>query len=217
MTAKSVRILLTLTVLLFGASQVMAQEKSACRILCAPEFGVDPSMTFDNVFGAARVLTPDGTTAREPSEVNFEVTLSVDLPTRRSWLAFTIEANLQPFDSESTPGLEFETNVTWLPSTRTRGWLTSHVDLVDDFSPAERPTDRRAYTHKLNFEFAAEVAIFNWLAGDRWAKGIELEASLDYVATGLARQGDVIEGVRFIDSASPWSFSLVVDVPIAPF
>ena len=44
------------------------------------------------------------------------------------------------------PELEFETNVMWLPGGRTRGWLIFHFDIVDKFSAAERPTDRRAYT-----------------------------------------------------------------------
>jgi hypothetical protein len=33
-----------------------------------------------------------------------------------------------------------------------RGWLTSHFDVVDQFSPAERPDATSAYTHKLDFE-----------------------------------------------------------------
>jgi hypothetical protein len=36
-------------------------------------------------------------------------------------------------------------------------------DVVDKFSPAQRPSDRRAYTHKLNFELDTSVAAFNWL------------------------------------------------------
>jgi hypothetical protein len=40
---------------------------------------------------------------------------------------------------------------------------------------------------------------------------------LDYVATGLPKAGDVINGRRFLDDASPWSFSLVFVVPVAPF
>jgi hypothetical protein len=39
---------------------------------------------------------------------------------------------------------------------------------------------------------------------------------LDYVATGLPKAGDVIDGGRFLDDASPWSFSVVFVLPIAP-
>jgi hypothetical protein len=95
-----------------------------------------------------------------------------------------------PSERESTPELEFETNLIWLPAERTGGWVSSHFDIVDKFSAAERPTDRRAYTHKLNFELDTSVAIFNWLPEGRWLRGVELEGSLDYVATGLPRAGD---------------------------
>ena len=213
--ARSLGTVLTMALILCGASQVTAQDQSACQVLCAPEFGVEPTVT--STFGAARIAQPDGTTGRDPDETDFEVVLSLDLPTRIPWLGFTIEGSLEPFDLESTPELEFEMNVTWLASNRTGGWLSSHVDLVDDFSPAARPTDRRAYTHKLNFEFAASAAIFNWLPKDRWLRGVEVEGSLDYIATGLPKTGDIIDGVRYIDRASPWSFSFVVAVPIAPF
>jgi hypothetical protein len=88
---------------------------------------------------------------------------------------------------------------------------------VDKFSAAERPGDRRAYTHKLNLELDTSLAVFNWLPEGRWLRGIELEGSLDYVVTGLPRAGDRIKGVRFLDNASPWSFSVVFVVPVAPF
>jgi hypothetical protein len=88
---------------------------------------------------------------------------------------------------------------------------------VDTFSPAERPTDRRARTtHKLNFELDTSVAIFNRLPQGRRLRGVELEGSLDYVATGQPKAGDVIDGGRFLNDGSPWSFSGVFVLPIAP-
>ncbi len=118
---------------------------------------------------------------------------------------------------ESTPELELESNFVWLPALRTRGWISSHVDVVDKFSAAERPGDSRAYTHKLNFELDTSVRLFNWLPAERWLRGVELEGSLDYVATGLPQRGDIIDGRRYLDDASPWSFSLVLVLPVAPF
>ena len=47
-------------------------------------------------------------------------------------------------------------------------------------------------------------------------KHVEVEGSLDYVATGLPRAGDVIDGERYVDDASPWGFSLVFVLPMAP-
>ena len=205
-----------LLVLHLAATPARAQEPTPCRVLCAPEFKVEPTITFTNVFGSPQILQKDGAVTRERRETEFEVILSLGLPTRVSWLEFTVEAIFLPFDRDSTPELEFETNFVWLPSERTGGWLSSHFDVVDKFSPAERPRDRRAYTHKLNLELDTSLAIFNWLEEGRWLRGVELEGSLDYVATGLPRSGDEIDGARFVDRASPWSFSVVCVLPVAP-
>jgi hypothetical protein len=202
--------------LVLGGTTSWAQEQAPCRVLCAPQFNVEPTITFSNLFGSPRIVGNDGSVAREPRDVEFEVILSLGLPTRIRWLEFTVEAIFLPFERDSTPELEFETNLVWLPGERTRGWVSSHVDIVDKFSAAERPTDRRAYTHKLNLELDTSVSIFNWLREGRWLRGVELEGSLDYVATGLPKAGDVIDGGRFLDNASPWSFSLVFVLPVAP-
>jgi hypothetical protein len=208
--------LLVLAYTLLGVSASIAQQQTACRLFCAPEFKVEPTLTFTNLFGSPRIVAVDGVPARERRGTDFEVILSLDLPTRHSRLGFTVEAIFLPFDRHSTPELEFETNVVWLSAERTRGWVSSHFDIVDKFSPAERPSDRRAYTHKLNLELDTSVAVFNWLPEGRWLRGVELEGSLDFVATGLPRAGDRIDGVRFVDSASPWSFSIVFVLPVAP-
>jgi hypothetical protein len=196
------------------ASPAAAQQPERCRVLCSPELNVEPTVTFTNLFGSPRIASDHGTT-REERKAEFEVILSLVLPTRVRWLEFTLEAIFLPFESDSTPELEFESNFIWLPAARTRGWIASHVDVVDQFSKAERPSDRRAYTHKLNFELDTSVSIFNWLPEGRWLRGVEVEGSLDYVASGLPRRNDVIDGRRFVDSASPWSFSLVFVVPVA--
>lgn len=204
-------------VAVLSAPQAMAQEAPPCRVLCAPELKVEPTFTFTNLFGSPRILDQDGRSKRQGRATEFEVILSLGLPTRVSWLEFTVEAIFLPFDRDSTPELEFETNVVWLPSDRTKGWLSSHVDVVDKFSPAARPTDRRAYTHKLNLELDTSLSIFNWLPEGRWLRGVELEGSLDYVASGLLKAGDTVGGKRYLDKASPWSFSLVFVLPLAPF
>jgi hypothetical protein len=201
---------------LLGTPQVFAQAPPVCHVLCTPKLKVEPTMTFTNLFGPPRIVGEQGIVTRERRETEFEVIVSVGLPTRARWLEFTVEAIFLPFDREGTPELEFESNFTWLRAERTRGWISSHFDIVDKFSPAERPTDRRAYTHKLNFELDTSVAVFNWLPNGRWLKGVELEGSLDYVATGLPRTGDRIDSIRLLEKASPWSFSIVFVLPIAP-
>jgi len=208
--------LLVFALVVVGAPQVIAQVPPACQVLCAPVLKVEPTVTFTNVFGSPRIIGEQGTTTRERPETEFEIIFSVGLPTRTSWLEFTVEAIFQPFDRESTPELEFETNFIWLPAERTRGWVSSHFDIVDKFSAAERPGGRRAYTHKLNLELDTSLSVFNWLPERRWLRGVELEGSLDFVATGLPKAGDRIDGARFIDDASPWSFSVVFVLPIAP-
>lgn len=202
--------------LILGVAPARAQEPATCRVLCTPEFKIEPTITFTTLFNSPRIIRDDGVPARDERETDFELILSVGLPTRVSWLAFTVEAIFLPFEADSTPELEFETNLVWLPGTRTHGWLSSHFDVVDKFSPAERPSDRRAYTHKLNFELDTSVSIFNWLPEGRWLRGVELEGSLDYVATGLIKAGDQINGARYLEDASPWSFSIVFVVPVAP-
>jgi len=209
-------VLLVCAFALMGSPHAMAQGTPTCRLLCAPEFNVEPTISFTNLFRSPRIVDDQGTTTRKPRESEFELILSLELPTRASWLEFTVEAIFLPFDRESTPELEFETNLTWLPGERTRGWVSSHFDVVDKFSAAERPTDRRAYTHKLNLELDTSFSLFNWLPEGRWLRGVELEGSLDYVATGLPRAGDRLGAIRFVDDASAWSFSVVFVVPIAP-
>lgn len=208
------RVAFAWVMLVLGVVPSWAQDP--CRVLCAPEFNVEPTFTFPNLFGSPRVAGDDGKIARDGREAEFEVILSMGLPTRVAWLEFTVEAIFLPFDRDSTPELEFETNVVWLPSDRTGGWLTSHFDIVDKFSAAQRPTDRRAYTHKLNLELDTSVSIFNWSRKDGWLHGVELEGSLDYVAMGLPKAGDRVDAGRYLDDASAWSFSVVFVLPIAP-
>ena len=80
-----------------------AQEQRPCRILCAPEFHVEPTITFTNVFAAPRITGADGIVTREARETEFEVILSLGLPTRLRWLEFTVEAIFLPFERDGTP------------------------------------------------------------------------------------------------------------------
>jgi hypothetical protein len=59
-----------------------------------------------------------------------------------------------------------------------------------------------AYTHKLNLELDTAVAVFNRLPTGHWLRDVEIEGSLDYVATGLP-------------AGTPrWSFSVVFLIPL---
>ena len=229
-------------ILLALAPPALAQDddEPRCRILCAPDFKVEPTVTFENLVNRARfeTLGDDGaaTAGRQERESVFEVILALGIPTEIPRVGFTLETILVPWgETDRHPftgatsgqlggaairdnGIEFELelNLDWLTGEQTGGWIESHFDVVDKFSPAERPTDTSVYTHKLNFELDTAFLLFNWLPDDNWLSHVELEGSLDYVATGLPRAGDVIGGERYLDDASRWGFSVVAVLPMAP-
>ena len=227
--------------LLLAAQPAAAQadDDPPCRFLCVPDFKVEPTMTFENLAGRARVEVTDeagGTVVeRQARESVFEVILALGIPTEIPRVGFTLETifvpagetDAHPFTGATSRQLgssirdngiefEFELNLDWLTGDQTGGWVESHFDIVDKFSPAARPTDTSVYTHKLNFELDTAFLLFNRLPDDNWLKHVELEGSLDYVATGLPRAGDVIDGERYLDDASGWGFSLVFVLPMAP-
>ena len=172
-----------LFILLFIAVPVSAQQ-GRCRFLCEPTLLVEPTITWEK----------DATV--------FETIFALDLSTPIPRVGVTLEAITKPFSDENELELESELKLYWLEGEQTSGWLSSHFDIVDKFSPAERPTDTRAYTHKLNFELDTAVAVFSRLPERNWLRDVEIEGSLDYVATGLPKE------------ASRWSFSLVFVFPI---
>jgi hypothetical protein len=169
--------------LVLTATPVFAQAPT-CKFLCEPTLLVEPTVTWEK----------DATV--------FETIFALDLSTPIPRLGVTLEAITKPFSDENDVELESELKLYWLESEQTGGWLSSHFDLVDKFSPAKRSTDRRAYTHKLNLELDTAVALFSRLPENTWLHDVEIEGSLDYVATGLPRD------------ASRWSFSLVFVFPV---
>ena len=205
-----------------GAPQagLYAQERDQCAFLCAPELKIEPTLTIENLFSPARVETIKNglvvETVRQGRDRVFELVFAADVPTEIPRVGFTFEAIFSPFRDDTEVELELELNLTWLEPEQTGGWVESHFDIIDKFSPAERPTDTSAYTHKLNIELDTAVLLFKWLPEDNWLRNVELEGSLDYVATGLPKAGDVIGDERLLDDASPWSFSVVVVLPLAP-
>ena len=225
-----------------GAPQagLYAEERDRCAFLCAPELKIEPNFTIEYIFSPARVATiEDGRvieTARQEREKVLELILAVGIPTEIPRVGFTVETIFLPFaETSENPftgataeelgrtsirdnpiEVELELNLGLLEPEQTGGWVESHFDIVDKISPAARPDDTSAYTHKLNLELDTAVLLFKWLPDDNWLRNVELEGSLDYVATGLPKAGDVIGNERFLDDASPWSFSVVVVLPLAP-
>jgi hypothetical protein len=212
------RTALVAAILLGIPSAALAQDPDPCRFICELAWKVEPTITIENLANRHRVVTPDGVTERVERERVFEIVLALDMPTKIPWLGFTVEAIASPFSDDNDVELEFESNFHWLTESMTRGWVTSHFDIVDQFSPADRPDVGRAYTHKLDFELDTALHVFKWLPEDRWLRGVEFETSLDYLATGIPKKGDLFpEGSLFLDDASHWSLSFVFVIPVAPF
>ena len=173
-----------IALMLVSAAVPVAAQQPPCRFLCEPALLIEPTVTFER----------DATV--------FETIFALDLATPVPRVGVTLEAITKPFRDENDVELESELKLYWLESEQTNGWLSSHFDIVDKFSGAERPTDSRAYTHKLNFELDTAVALFSRLPETNWLRDVEIEGSFDYVATGLPKE------------AGRWSFSLVFVIPI---
>lgn len=210
-----------------------------CAFLCAPEVKIEPTLTVEHLFGRARTeQLEDGevvASGRQARESVFELILAVGIPTEIPRVGFTVETIFVPFGDTDThpftglsvgPGrtpirdngieVELELNLSLLEPEQTGGWVESHFDIVDKISPGETPDAASVYTHKLNFELDTAFLPFSRLSQDTWLHHLEVEGSLDYVATGLPKAGDVIGNVRYLDDASGWSFSLVGVIPLAP-
>jgi len=234
-------VLLTLVIGSFNGSTLLAQNNGRCFFLCTPELKFEPTVTVGNLFRPAKVAKLEAGVPTETSEpgreATFEMIFAVDIPTEIPRVGLTFEAIWAPFEGteenvftgatasqlgvskiqDNPVELEFELNLHWLESEQTRGWIGSHFDIVDQYSPSARPNDRGLYTHKLNFELDTSISVFNWLPQRNWLRNLELEFSLDYLATGIPKTGDVFHGEEvFLRGESPWSLSILVVIPLAP-
>jgi hypothetical protein len=201
---------------------------------------VEPTFTIENLFGRPTIETIENGqvvgSAKAEREGVFEVIFALDVPTTIPRIGLTLEAIFVPFgDAEVNPftgvsagdlgrdairdnGIEIEAelNFSLFDTGQTGGWLSSHFDVMDKFSPADAPGAGSTYTHKLNFEWDTAVHVFNRLPEGNWLRNVEAEVSLDYVATGLPQAGDVLGNERFLEDASPWSISFVLVMPLVP-
>ena len=209
------RIRLALLPLVLLPAPALAQSEPRCAFLCSPEFKIEPTWTVENLFAPPRIAA-EGTVVRASRETIFEVIFALDVPTSIPHIGMTFEAAFSPFHDDNTVDLETELNIILFETEQTKGWVSSHVDIVDQFSPAERPGETRSYTHKLDFEWDTAFHVFSRLPDGHWLRNVEAEISLDYLATGLPKAGDTIDDERFLDNASPWSLSFVMVIPLAP-
>jgi hypothetical protein len=215
-----VKITVIALVLWCTAMPLLAQDpKDRCFVLCPPTLKIEPTFTWENLIRRPRLAETDddGTTVVSNAERErvFETVIAVDIPTTVPRVSFVFETIVKPLVKGTSPELETELNLHWLRSETTGGWVGSHFDVVDKYSPGGRPGMVDRYTHKLNFELDTAVAFLKWTRKP-WLSDIEIESSLDYVATGLPRAGDRFGNLLYLDDASRWSFSLVFVLPIAP-
>ena len=214
------RFALIAIVLCAAALPVMAQNQTPrCWVLCEPELKIEPTFTWENLIRRPRVAETDSEGKTVITEVErervFETVIALEVPTTIPRVSFTFEAIVKPFVKGSSPELETEMNFHWLRSEDTKGWVGSHFDIIDKYSPGSRPNTLDRYTHKLNLELDTAVSFLKWTKKP-WLSDIEIEGSLDYVATGLPRAGDRFGNLLYLDNASSWSFSLVFVLPLAP-
>jgi hypothetical protein len=194
-------------------------QQDKCFVLCRPEFKVEPTITWDNLIRRARVAETDGQgntiIKKTEGERVFETVMALGIPTTIPRVGFTFEVIVKPFVKGNSPDLETELNLHWLRTEDTNGWVGSHFDIVDKYSPGARPGVLDRYTHKLNFELDTAVSFLKW-THKPWLSDVEIEGSIDYVATGLPRPGDRFGNVLYLDKAGGWGFSLVLVLPLAP-
>ena len=216
-------------------TSLAAQAGPRCVVLCAPELKIEPTWTIEPL-GSRHRVEKDGQVERVARENVFELIFALDVPTTIPRVSLTFEAIFVPFGGTSVHpftgataedagveeirdnGIEIESelNIHLFDQAQTGGWVSSHVDIVDKFSPGATPDAGSVYTHKLDFEWDTAFHVFNRLPSGNWLRNVEFEVSLDYVATGLPKAGDRIGSERFLDRASPWSLSFVTIIPIAP-
>lgn len=213
---------IALLLALGGPRQAHAQaeqepEQTSCTVLCTPELNFEPTLSLGDLIGAPRVEDVATGQRRRPGvDPVFQATLSLGIPTELPYIELTFETIFTPFTYDNALEFEAELNLVFLQKDWTDGWVGAHFDIIDQLSPRARPGGASAYTHKLDLELDVALYVFNWVAPPSWLRDVSVEASFDYLATGLPRRGDVIDGERYMGDASGWSLSLLVVLPLAP-
>jgi len=215
-------------------AQEEGAEEASCIFLCQPELALEPAVDVEPLTQAARVVEfEDGRavdTTRGGLETPFELTLAMDVPTRWPRVELGLDVEWTPFvDAEENPftgregtmtenPVEFsaEVSVTLLRERETGGWASVEASVADELGPAERPNADRWYTHKLSLALDVAVLPFHEFERAGYLRGVELEGSLDFAATGIPQAGDRFPDERYLDDESPWAASAALILPLAP-
>lgn len=191
-----------------------AEEKKVnCDVLCPPVLKLEPTLAIGPLVGPQVQDVTTGEVRTLPPKAAFQLTLALGIPTQWRHVRFTLESI---FPIPGKREIEAELNLFLLTEEMTLGWVELHFDVVDQISPGMRPSVLDSYTQKLDLELDLAFFVFNWLPEGKWLRNIELEASLDYLATGLPQRGDVTDGERYLEDARGWSVSFLLVMPLAP-
>lgn len=214
-----------------------ANSPPPCRVLCAPGVTLMPGVIRTHLFGGPTVRTlATGAETRLAGSSSFELIIAVAARTaipRLSlfgsvqWLPNATEQR-NPFTlytaSElgtpvraNAPTATMGASVALLPAAQTHGWLDLAANVGDLYSQAARPSDKSAYTHKLDLDLVAHVHAFAWTPAKTWLHRVAVYSILDYVATGLPKAGDEVPvGRVFVTSARSTSLIVGLALPITP-
>ena len=211
-----------------AGGRCLPSKQERCRILCAPALKIEPTFTVENLFRAPLVETiEDGVvveSGREKRETVFELIFALDVPTAIPRLGLTLEAifkpfgatDVNPFTGASAARHRAERHSRQRrrnrgraehPSARPASRPAAGCRLMStSWTSSVRPISPSAgsvFTHKLDFEWDTAFHLFNRLPEGHWLRNVEAEVSLDYLATGLPKAGDVLGSERFVAAREP--------------
>lgn len=206
-------VIIALGILAFVPATRAEEKEEQCVVLCRPALKLEPTLAVGPLVGPQVQNVTTGEVRTLAPNAAFQLTLGLGVPTEWRHVRFTLESI---FPIPGRPEIEAELNIFLVTEEMTGGWVELHFDVVDQLSPGMRPDVLDSYTHKLDLELDLAFFVFNWLPEGNWLRNVELEASLDYLATGLPRRGDVIDGHRYLEDARGWSVSFLLVMPLAP-
>jgi len=219
------------------ARENSASHSNSCRVLCGPSVTLMPGVIRTHLFGGPTVRTlATGAEQRLSGSSSFELIVAVGARTALprvslfgsvQWLPNATEQR-NPFTlytanelgapiRANAPTATMGASISLLPATQAHGWLDLAANIGDLYSQAARPTDKSAYTHKLDLDLLAHVHAFAWTPEKTWLHRVMVYSILDYVATGLPKAGDEVPvGRVFLTDARPTSLIIGVAIPVTP-
>lgn len=214
-----------------------AAHPHPCRVLCVPSVAVMPAVIRTHLFGGPRVRSlATGAVDRLPGSSNFELIVAVAARTpvprlslfgsvqwlpnateRRNPFTLYTASELGEAVKANAPTVTMGASVAVLPATMTQGLFDLAANVGDLYSQAARPTDKSAYTHKLDLALLAHLHAFAWTPPATWLHRVTVFSILDYVATGLPKAGDEVPvGRVFETDARPTSLIVGLSLPVTP-